>query len=63
MGEYENLLESTIIYGTVFDTKIQKEVAGAEVSIAGSSSQTGITEILVKSARGRWYHSNHYLNP
>ena len=28
-----------------------------------SSSQTGITEILVKSARGGWYHSNLYLNP
>jgi len=28
-----------------------------------SSSQTGITEILVKSARGGWYNSNHYLNP
>ncbi len=28
-----------------------------------SSSQTGITKILVKSARGGWYHSNHYLNP
>jgi hypothetical protein len=92
----ENLLEPTIIYGTVFDARTQKIVPGAEVSIAGSSkwritdqlgkyafqinepgsyqvivnppfgyssSQTGITEILVKSARGGWYHSNHYLNP
>lgn len=92
----ENLLEPTIIYGTVFDSKTHKIIPGAEVSIAGSSkwritdelgkyafqinesgsyqvivnppfgyssSQTGITEILVKSARGGWYHSNHYLNP
>jgi len=27
-----------------------------------SSSQTGITEILVKTARGGWYLSNHHLN-
>ena len=27
-----------------------------------SSSQTGIAEILVKSARGGWYLSNHHLN-
>ena len=92
----ENLLQPTMIYGTVFDAKTQNIVPGAEVSIAGSSkwritdelgkyafqinepgsyqiivnppfgyssSQTGITEILVKSARGGWYHSNHYLNP
>jgi hypothetical protein len=92
----DNLLQPTIIYGTVFDAKTQNIVPGAEVSIAGSSkwritdelgkyafqinepgsyqiivnppfgyssSQTGITEILVKSARGGWYHSNHYLNP
>jgi len=92
----ENLLQPTMIYGTVYDAKTQKIVPGAEVSIAGSSkwritdelgkyafqinepgsyqvivnppfgfssSQTGITEILVKSARGGWYHSNHYLNP
>ena len=92
----ENLLQPTIIYGTVFDAKTQNIVPGAEVSIAGtskwritdelgkyafqinepgsyqiivnppfgySSSQTGITEILVKSARGGWYLSNHHLNP
>ena len=92
----ENLLQPTMIYGTVYNAKTQKIVPGAEVSIAGtskwritdelgkyafqinepgsyqlivnppfgySSSQTGITEILVKSARGGWYHSNHYLNP
>jgi hypothetical protein len=92
----ENLLQPTMIYGTVYDAKTQKIVPGAEVSIAGSSkwritdelgkyafqinergsyqiivnppfgyssSQTGITKILVKSARGGWYHSNHYLNP
>jgi len=92
----QNLLEPSIIYGTVFDAKTQKIIPGAEVSIAGSSkwritdelgkyafqinepgsyqvivnppfgyssSQTGITKILVKSARGGWYHSNHYLNP
>ena len=92
----ENLLQPTMIYGTVFDARTQHIVPGAEVSIAGtskwritdelgkyafqinesgsyqvivnppfgySSSQTGITEILVKSARGGWYHSNHYLNP
>lgn len=92
----ENLLQPTIIYGTVFDAKTLKIVPGAEVSIAGtskwritdklgkyafqinepgsyqiivnppfgySSSQTGITEILVKSARGGWYLSNHHLNP
>jgi hypothetical protein len=92
----ENLLEPTIIYGTVFDAKTLKVVPGAEVNIAGSSkwritdelgkyafqinepgsyqvivnppfgyssSQTGITEILVKSARGGWYLSNHHLNP
>jgi len=92
----ENLLEPTIIFGTIFDSKTQKIVPGAEVSIAGtskwritdkvgkyafqinkpgfyqvivnppfgySSSQTSKTEILVKSARGGWYNSNHYLNP
>jgi len=92
----ENLLQPTMIYGTVYNAKTQKIVPGAEVSIAGtskwritdelgkyafqinepgsyqlivnppfgySSSQTGITEILVKSARGGWYNSNHYLNP
>jgi len=92
----ENLLQPTMIYGTVFDAKTQNIVPGAEVSIAGSSkwritdelgkyafqinepgsyqiivnppfgyssSQTGITEILVKSARGGWYLSNHHLNP
>lgn len=92
----ENLLQPTIIFGTVFDAKTQNIVPGAEVSIAGtskwritdelgkyafqvnkpgsyqvivnppfgySSSQTGITKILVKSARGGWYNSNHYLNP
>ena len=92
----ENLLQPTIIYGTVFDARTRKIVPGAEVSIAGtskwritdelgkyafqinepgsyqiivnppfgySSSQTGITEILVKSARGGWYLSNHHLNP
>jgi hypothetical protein len=92
----ENLLQPTMIYGTVYNAKTQKIVPGAEVSISGSSkwritdelgkyafqinepgsyqlivnppfgyssSQTGITEILVKSARGGWYHSNHYLNP
>ncbi len=92
----ENLLQPTMIYGTVFDAKTQNIVPGAEVSIAGSSkwritdelgkyafqinepgsyqiivnppfgyssSQTGISEILVKSARGGWYRSNHYLNP
>ena len=92
----ENLLQPTMIYGTVFDARTQHIVPGAEVSIAGtskwritdelgkyafqinepgsyqvivnppfgySSSQTGITEILVKSARGGWYLSNHYLNP
>ena len=92
----ENLLQPTIIYGTVFDAKTQNIVPGAEVSIAGTSkwritdelgkyafqinepgsyqvivnppfgypySQTGITEILVQSGRGGWYHSNHYLNP
>ena len=92
----ENLLEPSIIFGTIFDSKTQKIVPGAQVSIAGtskwritdkvgkyafeinkpgsyqvivnppfgySSSQTGKTEILVKSARGGWYNSNHYLNP
>ena len=92
----ENLLQPSIIFGTVFDAKTQNIVPGAEVSIAGtskwritdelgkyafqvnkpgsyqvivnppfgySSSQTGITKILVKSARGGWYNSNHYLNP
>ena len=92
----ENLLQPTMIYGTVFDARTQHIVPGAEVSIAGSSkwritdelgkyafqinepgsyqvivnppfgyssSQTGITEILVKSARGGWYLSNHHLNP
>ena len=92
----ENLLQPTIIYGTVFDARTRKIVPGAEVNIAGtskwritdelgkyafqinepgsyqvivnppfgySSSQTGITEILVKSARGGWYLSNHHLNP
>ena len=91
-----NLLEPTIIYGTVFDAYTGKAVTGAEVILAGSSkrrvtdehgkyafqvnksgsyqimvnppfgyssSQTGISEILVKSARGGWYRSNHYLNP
>jgi len=92
----ENLLQPTIIYGTVFDAKTLEVVPGAEVRIAGSSkwritdelgkyafqinepgsyqvivnppfgyssSQTGITKILVKSARGGWYLSNHHLNP
>jgi hypothetical protein len=92
----ENLLQPTMIYGTVFDARTQHIVPGAEVSIAGSSkwritdklgkyafqinepgsyqiivnppfgyssSQTGIAEILVKSARGGWYLSNHHLNP
>ena len=91
----ENLLQPTMIYGTVFDARTQHIVPGAEVSIAGtskwritdelgkyafqinepgsyqiivnppfgySSSQTGITEVLVKSARGGWYLSNHHLN-
>ena len=92
----ENLLQPTMIYGTVFDARTQHIVPGAEVSIAGtskwritdelgkyafqinepgsyqiivnppfgySSSQTGIAEILVKSARGGWYLSDHHLNP